>query len=491
MAASVHSLIDTAYAARSRGDCWAAAEALRQALDGSERAGEGWRRGVLLAREIGDDFAAMEMGRRYLRDVGPTPETAHFVAEAMTDAGAADEAVALLAPHESNLTPNARFKFTRMLMFAGRIGEAQERARALLADNPNSPTLWERVAQTKRFAAGDPDIDAMRGVFDRWPLSRPAGRVAIAAALAKAFVDIGDDAAADLHLCARSEAFRALFPFNPEGHRAALTDIVRWCESGAVDGAATTEGSGRATFILGPNRSGTTLVEQIFARHPEVGAGGERRWFWLASKALGDCGASAIAKYLDGERTRAPASDPWAPIGRRYLGLADEFARGARFTDKLLSNVYRVRAIRQALPDAKIVYVKRNPLAVAWSCWRSQFDGESAWGGSPEGIALYIATYRRAMEAWISRYPGAITCVNYEDLVRFPDAEIPRVLGECGLRDHPATRAPHLSERAVATLSFAQIREPLQERGVVAGFEAYPQSVRSLREALDAIGLEV
>lgn len=490
MRPSVLTSIEAASVAHSRGDLCAVLDALREALSASEAVGEEeWRRGVLIARAIGDDFAAMEMGRRYLRAAGRTAESAFFAAEALTDAGRADEAATLLAAYEGQLQPNQRFKLTRMLMFAGRVADAQAIARDLLAQTPSSPTLWERIAQTKRFSAHDPDIDAMRAVFEYWPPSRPAGRIAIASALAKAFVDIGDDVEADRYLCARGEAFRALHPFDPEGLRAASADIVRWCESGADEQQDALEGSERATFVLGPNRSGTTLVEQIFARHPEVGVGGERRWFWLVSRALGDCSSGAIAKYLSDKRTHAFGPNPWSVIGRRYLNLADEFARGARFTDKLLSNVYRVRAIRRALPGARIVYVKRNPLAVAWSCWRSQFDGDSAWGGSPEGIALYLATYRRAMDAWAARFPEAVRNLVYEDLVRSPGIEIPRLLQGCGLQDHPATRAPHLSERAVATLSFAQVREPLQERSA-ADFKAFPYSTRHLREALDAFGVE-
>ena len=107
------------------------------------------------------------------------------------------------------LSPEQHFKLTRMLMFAGRLDEAQARCRALLKSHGDSPTLWERIAQTKRFKQDDPDIGEMRRILDRWTLSRPAGHAAIATALAKACVDIGDDRAANRYLEERAAANRA------------------------------------------------------------------------------------------------------------------------------------------------------------------------------------------------------------------------------------------------------------------------------------------
>jgi hypothetical protein len=172
------------------------------------------------------------------------------------------------------------------------------------------------------------------------------------------------------------------------------------------------------------------------------------------------------------------------------LSLADErFGPDARFTDKLLSNMYRVRAIRRCLPNAHIIYVKRNSLDVAWSCWRSQFNDESAWSTSQDWTAQYIATYQRAMRAWMQRYPGSITEVSYEQLTRSPDTEIPRVLAACGLQDDAKTREPHLSQRPVMTMSFAQVREPIHTRSIAAA-ATFPVATKKLRDALQAAGVD-
>jgi tetratricopeptide (TPR) repeat protein len=486
-------VLELASRAAERGEFWFAASQLRQAFSSQDSLGAGWATAVKLAHQIGDDHAAVLAARRLFAESSHGTAEAFVLAQALTRAGQPGEAVELLIPmaDAGKLSADQKFRLARMLMFAGRLDEAQAHCRALLQLHADSPTLWECLAQTKRFTPDDADIDRMRKVFERWTMTNPAARAAISMALAKAFVDVGDDAAADRYLEARAAARRAMATFDPRQLALDLRDIVAWCESGEQDATtADPDGSERPIFILGPARSGTSLLDQIFSRHPQISGGGELRHFWLASRELGDCSSGSLRAFSERMKAEASRPDPWAEIGRRYLSLADErFAAGSRFTDKLLSNVYRVRAIRRCLPGARFLYLRRNPLDVAWSCWRSQFDAESAWSTSQEFTALYIATYRRAMQAWMRRYPESITEVSYEQLTRSPDVEVPRVLAACGLEDDAATRQPHLSQRSVITSSFAQVREPIHTKSIDAA-ATFPISTKKLRTALQAAGVD-
>ena len=483
-------LLHHAALAAEGGDAWQASVLLRELLAFPGRLGEGWARAVQVAERIADDGAAVAAARR-LRGEAPSDVQAAFVlASALTEAGQADEAVELLLPLADRglLAPNQNFKLTRMLMFTGQIDEAQRRARALLASNPGSPTLWERIAQTKSFVAGDPDIAAMRRLLDRTPRDRPAARSAIAAALAKACVDTGDDGAAEAALEAQAEAQRRRFPFDREAWlraaRATL-DAFRALPT-ATDGEAAATGT-RPIFIIGPPRSGTSLLDQVFSRHPWIKGGGELRAFALASCVLGGWTARDVQAWL--ERAAAEGLDPWREIGLRYLARTEErFGTGAHFTDKLLSNLHRVGAIVRALPGAPVIHLERDPLDVAWSCWRARFDAESAWSASPEGIACFLGFFAEAMRTWHELHPGRIFTVAYEDLVRAPAATIPRVLAACGLPDDPATREPHLSRRPVSTISYAQVREPIHARRVNAARD-FPRATRRLAAALEREGL--
>ena len=88
----------------------------------------------------------------------------------------------------------------------------------------------------------------------------------------------------------------------------------------------------------------------------------------------------------------------------------------------------------------------------------------------------------------MKRYRDSITEVSYEDLTRSPDREIPRLLRACGLADDPATRRPQYSKRPVITMSFAQVRAPINTASIDSA-AAFPVATRRLRAALEAAGL--
>jgi hypothetical protein len=266
----------------------------------------------------------------------------------------------------------------------------------------------------------------------------------------------------------------------------ASLDAVAVPEFEAASGGLAGE---RVIFIIGPQRSGTTLVDQILCSHPAIAGGGELPFLPLMRHALGDFTAKPVAAYLQRQRA-AGAGDPWAEVRDRYFALGDErFGPGSRFTDKLLSNHFRLAVIRCAFPRAPVICLRRDPLEVAWSCWRANFNIHSAWNSSPEWLARYLASYERVINYWSTRFPGWILEVNYAHLVSAPEQEIPRMLAHCGLSDHPATRSPHLAQRSVSTSSFAQVREPIHA-GRVGAARSFPRATAGLRQALQGVGLD-
>lgn len=483
-------VLRSATLAAEGGDAWRAVVLLRELLAWPGRLGEGWASAVRIAEHIGDEGAAVAAARRLLAEDPANVQATFLLASVLTEAGLADEAVTLLLPLADRglLTPNQNFKLTRMLMFAGQVAEAQVRARRLLVSSPQSQTLWERIAQTKTFGADDPDIATMRRLLQGTPENRPAARSAIAVALAKACVDAGDDAGAEAALDAHARAQQRRFPFERSAWLGAARGTLEAFRGlpPAADGGGPSSQPG-PIFIIGPPRSGTSLLDQVFSRHPRIKGGGELRSFALASSVLGGWTGPDLRSWL--ARAKTAGLDPWLEIGSRYGLLTEErFGPGAQFTDKLLSNLHRVGAIVRALPAAPVVALERDPLDVAWSCWRAQLDGESAWSSSPEGIACFLGFFAEAMKSWTELYPDRIVRVTYEDLVRTPESTIPRVLEACGLPDDPATREPHLSRRPVNTLSYAQVREPIHSRRVNAARD-FPRATRRLVEALDREGL--
>lgn len=485
-------MLEHAREAVRRGAGFAALDLLREAIAAPRPRGAHWAAIAQLCAELYDDDAALAASQRLWQETPQNVATAFILARALEATGRVSSAIALLEPvaGAGQLGVRELFHLSRMLMFAGRLEQARALTRRLLHAEPANPFFWERLAQLKHFAAGDADIDSLRAVRERLSAAAPLPRASAAWALAKAYVDLGDDERAATMLEEAAACRRRLATFVPESietsARAALA-ALRPEELEPTGGRA--DESARVVFILGPQRSGTTLVEQILASHPQMRGGGELKFLPLMKHALGDFTRAPIQSWLERARREHPEADPWMAIRRRYLALADErFGPGARFTDKLLSNHLRLAVILRAFPAARIVRCRRDPLEVAWSCWRAHFGTESVWNSSPAWIARYIAAYEGLLDAWQQRHPDAFVEVDYAQLVRRPDEQIPRLLHACGLPDDPATRQPHEATHAVSTSSFAQVREPIHDRQIGAA-SRFPRATRALREALAAQGL--
>lgn len=484
--------LEMARAAVQRGDGIAAIDILRGIIAKPPPIGERWADVVKLCGELLDDDAALSAARRLRAALPGDGPTAFILARTLEATGRAAEAVSVLEPaaRAGQLNLMELFNLSRMLMYAGKVDQARALAGRLLQHEPRNPFLWERIAQLKRFTAGDPDIAQLVRLQSELVNAPPRPRASGAWALAKAYVDIGDDSSAARMLDEAAAARRQVVRIDLESFaRSAaaslqalpLEELNRDTSGGSEEP--------RVIFILGPQRSGTTLTEQILGRHPVIAGGGELKFLGLLKHALGDFTKKPIADFVERMHRERPGTDPWVEIRRRYFALADErFSAGARFTDKLLTNHLRLAVILRAFPGARIIRCRRDPLDVAWSCWRANFNEQSWWNSDPAWIARYLVEYERLLDAWAERIPNLFINVDYSRLVADPDAEIPRLLTACGLSDDPATRRPQESTRSVMTASFLQVREPIHT-GRIGASHQFPIATRTLRDALEAEGL--
>jgi hypothetical protein len=231
-------------------------------------------------------------------------------------------------------------------------------------------------------------------------------------------------------------------------------------------------------FIVGMARSGTTLVEQVLAAHPQVRGGGE---------------LPALPQVLTEESTRRrqrypdwvpqASADDWQRLGRRYLELtADLRTERPYSTDKLPNNWRAIGAIRAMLPGARIVICRRNPLENCWSCYKQYFPGGWEFTSDLEWLAQYWRAFDHAAGEWAKRTPERIREQRYEALTEHPESEIRALLEFCGLPFDADCLQAHHSRRSVRTLSAAQVREPVHRHRSVAG--RYEALLDPLRHAL-------
>lgn len=249
----------------------------------------------------------------------------------------------------------------------------------------------------------------------------------------------------------------------------------------AVDAAAASTGTPQPIFICGMFRSGSTLVEQVLARHPQVTAGGELD---LLPAIVRD----DLAPY-PASLARLSPERRWA-LATKYLdGLAQRFPGAAFVTDKRPDNFLHVGLIETLFPEARIVHTTRNPLDNCLSVWFLHLDPRMGYALDLMDTGHRYAEYRRLMAHWRALYGSDILDVDYDRFVRAPRESIERLLGFCGLAWDDACLSPERSEAAVKTASVWQVRRPIH-RGSSGRAGHYRRQLAPLAAWLKARGID-
>jgi hypothetical protein len=213
-------------------------------------------------------------------------------------------------------------------------------------------------------------------------------------------------------------------------------------------------------FIVGMPRSGSTLVEQIFASHPQVFAVGERPDFKRALQAR-----MKQSSEIDIGALRAIATAPLTPVGTDYVRRIHAVVSNAqnyqRITDKYLFNFAYLGLIHLALPNARFIHIRRDPVETCLSIYSKLFS-DVPFAYDLGELGRYYRAYAELMEYWRSVLPeGTMIEIQYEDLVDDLESNIRRMLAHCGLAWDERCMRFSQTRRQVLTMSARQVREPL------------------------------
>jgi tetratricopeptide (TPR) repeat protein len=336
----------------------------------------------------------------------------------------------------------------------GELDEARRAFAAAVALAPENALFHLNLAELTRFSAGAPELAALEALAQRGSASP-----ALQFALAKARADLGADAAAFRHLQEGNALQRRAIDYDEAATlarfariRAAFTPAMIERLRGLGDG------SELPVFVIGIPRSGTTLVEQILASHPQVFGAGEL-------SALGDAVADAIA-YPEG--VAALDGDGLRRLGGAYVARLNARASGAlRITDKLPSNFLFAGLIALALPRARIVHVRRDPLDTCVSCFATLFTAGQPYTYDLAELGRYYRAYDDLMAHWRRVLPaGAMLEIEYEEVVADLESAARRLVAYCGLDWDARCLAFHETRRPVRTASAAAVREPVHRRSL-------------------------
>ncbi len=357
----------------------------------------------------------------------------------------------------------------------GRDAAALQALDAALALDPSSAVAWHARSDLKRFSAGDPDIASMETLLAS--SSADEVRIPLAFALGKAWLDAGDVDRAFDRLDTGNAWKRATFDYDTRD------DVALFGRIAAAFPDDTSRASGGCAsdlpvFVVGMPRSGTTLVEQILASHPDVRGGGE----------LGVLeGVIVDALGADGYPERASALSPadLEALGQRYVGCVEQLADGRkRVVDKMPSNFRYAGLIHRVLPNARIIHCRRDPADTAVSCYTKLFTGRQPFAYDLAELGRYYRARDRLMAHWRAVLPAnRFLEVRYEDVVENLDAAARRLVAFCELDWDAACLDFHTTSRAVRTASAAQVRRPIYTASI-GRWKAYTHRLKPLLGAL-------
>ena len=239
--------------------------------------------------------------------------------------------------------------------------------------------------------------------------------------------------------------------------------------------------SERPVFIVGMIRSGTSLLEQILAAHPEVFGAGELPDIRNIALEMGLVPQNTGQKARDLETLRP---NEVSKAAKRYLDTIAALTDGERLvTDKVPSNFLALGLIQVLFPKAKVIHLMRNPMDACVSCYFNQFASSHDFAYSLHDLGFYYNEYMRLMEHWRKVLSLDFLEVQYEELVKDQDGKTRQIVEFCGLNWDDRTLDFHKTGRTVNTLSYDQVRQPIYTSSI-GRWKSYEAYLGPLKDAL-------
>lgn len=380
-----------------------------------------------------------------------------------------------------------QFNLATSLKFLGDFDAAEQAYETCLALDRRFWKAHSGLAQLRRQTAASNHLVRLQKLLPAAP-TRTA-RIHLQHALAKEYEDLGEYASAFRHLTAANAAKRSGYGYAFDDD-AVLFDALEQCFATAEASPPPGCDSREPIFVIGMPRSGTTLVERILSSHPDVYSAGELQNFARVTKHAAGTGSREIA---DAETLiRALRVDPRL-LGEAYLqSTRPATGRQPYFVDKMPMNFLYAGYIARALPNARIVALRRHPLDTILSNFRQLFSIDSRYYHYADDLldcTRYVIRFERLMQHWRKVLPGRILEVRYESLIDAQEAETRRLLAFCGLDWHEACRYFERNTAPVATASAVQVRSPIH-RGAVQRWKHYAGHLVAARDELLRAGID-
>jgi tetratricopeptide (TPR) repeat protein len=340
----------------------------------------------------------------------------------------------------------------------GRLAEGRRALERAVALAPRKSQFYGSLAESKRFTDGDPHLAMIEALAHDIGALSEEDRMHLDFALGKVYADLGRHEQSFSRLLEGNALKRKRVVYDEAAAMAQLELTRELFTSEAMrKGSGLGDPSSVPVFIIGMPRSGTSLVEQILASHPQVHGAGELSDFEAALASLRGPGARP---GLGREELRR--------VSGLYLErLSAAAPAAARITDKMPANFRYAGLIHLALPNARIIHTRRDPVDTCLSCFSILFGRSQLFTYDLAELGRYYRGYAGLMEHWRQVLPPEVMLeVRYEELVADFATQARRIVAHCGLDWNESCLHFHNTRRPVWTASAVQVRQPIYRSSV-------------------------
>ena len=400
-------------------------------------------------------------------------ETANNLGNALRQSGAPEQALVFYDRAASQGKPGTASPLANKALLLMEMGDASGARTAVaqaLALNPHSVPAWHLYASLKKFTHADPDLPVLETLLagaDERRLSME-DRIRLRFTLGKAWLDAGDAGRAFSHLDSGNRLKRATVDYDSA---LACERLAAIADTFSLQLLRRLSGSGHVSeapvFVVGMPRSGTTLVEQVLASHPEVHAAGE---LTVLRQLVSEMSLSQGSRYPP---LYPPHLAQLSPSGRARLGREYEsrawapLAGKRRVIDKMPANFVYAGFIHAILPNARIIHCCRDAMDTCLSCYIHDFGGDIAFSYDQRELGLYYRQYESLMAHWGAILPSdRYIEVRYEDVVADLEREARRLVAFCGLEWSDSCLEFHQTSRVIRTASTNEVRRPIYHSSI-------------------------
>lgn len=397
-------------------------------------------------------------------------------------AGRYEDALRLLDTIEPRVGPHPLLRFTRgqLQQYLGNFDAAASAYENALALDPALADVHWAIAKLR------PDGSAGRIARLRRALAAPRSDTTRAQLLYALFHEL--DAADERDAAWAALAEGAAVMRNVVGSPAPIANAqaLMAAPHSLRAAAAAVASQPRPVFILGMPRSGTTLLDRMLGNHGWVTSVGERNDLTAAASEISDQFYRGLRHCVDPAHFLASQDMP--AIGHAYQQRLRRAAPATAVAiDKHPRNLFELPLILAALPQARIVCVRRDAMDVAFSNYKELFPG-GAYGYSYDFDALAdeVGLAQRWMAHWQAQAPEAVRIVDYRDLVEDTEATLAGLLDFLQLPAWPGLAEPERNLAPVSTASSAQVRAPVHRRALDA-WQRYREPLAPLAARLHTL----